>query len=148
MEANYRLLRFSVGVLILNVVAAVVAVAVNWPAQFGQVGTDAGAEVLISGTAISAPLIPVAALLVVVIFGRHRGALGWVAIVAAVFAAALVIIGGVGELTAEPTVDTPQAVLVVSGLVWSMVGIVLAYLATVAGVERLRRRRPTKSPAV
>lgn len=73
MEANHRPLRSSVGVLIFNVVAAVVAITVNWPAQFGQVGTDAGAEFVRSATAISAPLIPVAALLVVALFAHHRG---------------------------------------------------------------------------
>lgn len=149
MEANQRLLGFTVAVLILNVVAAIVAVIANWPAQFGQVGTDAGAEVLSSGTAISAPLIPVAALLVVALFAHRQGALGWVAIVAALFAAASVIIGGFGELMAEPTANTPKAVLTVGGLVWLLVGITLIILAVSAAVERLRRKKlPNHSSSV
>ncbi len=145
MEASKRLFGFTVAVLVLNVVAAFVAVIANWPAQFGQVGTDAGAEVLTSGTAISAPLIPVAALLVVVLFVRRQGALGWVAIVAALFAAASVIIGGLGELMAEPTADTPKIVLTFGGLVWPVVGIVLIFLAIGAALERLRRKRRARS---
>jgi len=144
MEASKRLRWFTVAVLVLNAVAAVIA---NWPAQFGQVGTDAGAEFLSSGTAISAPLIPVAALLLVVALIHRQGALGWVAIVAALFAAASVIIGGLGELVAEPTADTPKAVLTVGGLVWPFIGIVLTLLALAAAVERLRRKRPLASPS-
>lgn len=144
MEANKRLLWFAVAVLIANVIAAVVAVIVNWPAQFGQVGTDAGAEVLTSGTAISAPLLPVAALLVVVLFARRPDALGWVAIVAALFAAASVIIGGLGELMAEPTADTPRVVLIVSGLTWPLVGLGIAFLAASAAVERLRMKKASR----
>jgi hypothetical protein len=41
-EANKTLLWFAAAVLLGNGIAAVVAVLVNWPAQFGQVGTDAG----------------------------------------------------------------------------------------------------------
>jgi len=147
-EANKRLFWFTVAVLVLNAVAAMIAVRANWPAQFGQVGTDAGAEFLSSGTAISAPVVPVAALLVVVFFVHRQGAFGWVAIVAALFAAASVIIGGLGELMAEPTVDTPKAVLTVGGLVWPLVGIVLILLAVAAAVERLRRKRPITSSSV
>lgn len=148
MEANKRLRWFAVAVLIANVIAAVVAVIANWPAQFGQVGTDAGADVLTSGTAISAPLFPVALLLVVVLFAHRPGALGWIAIVAALFAAALVIIGGLGEVMAEQTADTPRAVLMVGGLTWLLVGLVLAFLAASGAVERFRGRRSASSSSV
>src|SRR5688500_8057116 len=42
LEAALRLRRFTLLVLALNVLAAVVAVWANWPAQFGGVGKDAG----------------------------------------------------------------------------------------------------------
>ncbi len=71
MTAGRRLSALAAAVLVANLVAAVVAVSVNWPAQFGQVGTEAGAEVLTSGTAISAPLFPVVLLLVAMLLVRR-----------------------------------------------------------------------------
>lgn len=127
---------FAVAVLLLNVVATVVAVVVNLPSQFGIVGTDAGEEFLSSGTAISAPLIPVLSLLVVVAFVRRRDGWRWVGIAAGYFTALSVTIGGFGELVAEPTEDTPKAVLVGSGIVFSAVGLALAVLSTAAAVQR------------
>ncbi|MBA3422045.1 MAG: hypothetical protein H0U12_09190 [Thermoleophilaceae bacterium] len=64
MDPAKRLRLFAVVVLVLNVVAAAVAIAVNWPSQFGQVRTDASEDFLAAGTAISAPVLPVALLLV------------------------------------------------------------------------------------
>ena len=129
-------LRTFVGsVLALNVVAALVAVAINWPTQFGRVGTDAGDDVLTSGTAISAPLLPVVVLLVALLLAGRRGALGWVGIVAAYLAAAIVAVGGFGELVAEPTTDTPRAVLVTAGVAWLLVAAALVVLATRAATS-------------
>ena len=51
-------MKIGVGVLALQIVGMSVAVAVNWPAQFGDAGTDAAAEALSRGTALSAPLLP------------------------------------------------------------------------------------------
>lgn len=136
MKARKRLFLFAAVVLALNVVATVVAIAVNWPSQFGQVGTDAGEEFVLTGTAISAPLLPVVLLVVIVLLARRPGGLGWVAIIAAYLTAVVVLVGAMGELVAEPTVDTPKAVLITAGLAWSLVAVVLTLLATAAVVER------------
>jgi len=56
---------------VLEVVATVVAVLVNWPSPFGGVGTDAGAELVTRGTAISAPLLPLVLLVLVVLLARR-----------------------------------------------------------------------------
>ena len=138
MTAHRRLASFIAALLVLNVVAAVVAVIVNLPTQFGKTGTDAGEDVLVSGTAISAPLLPVLLLLAAVILVRRAGARGYVGIVAAYLAALLVLIGGIGELTAEGTDDTPKAVLVAAGVAWSAIAVALAWLATAALRERRR----------
>ena len=124
-------------VLVLNVIATVVAIVVNLPSQFGIVGTDAADEFLTSGTAISAPLLPVVLLLVVVAFAGRRDRWAWLGIAAAYLAALLVAIGAVGELQADPTEDTPRGVLVGAGVVWLAIAVVLAALATAA----LRSRR-------
>ena len=73
MNAALRLRRFALAVLVLNVVATVVAVVVNLPSQFGRVGTDAGSEFLTSGTAISAPLLPVVLLIAVAALADRAG---------------------------------------------------------------------------
>jgi hypothetical protein len=70
-SANTRLSRFAVVVLIANVLAATLAVVVNWPSQFGGVvGTDAGQDWLSRGTAISAPLAPVTCFVLTAILVR------------------------------------------------------------------------------
>jgi len=138
MSSSQRLFVFAVVVSVLNVVAAVVASIFNWPAQFAGVGTDAGKEYLTRGTAISAPLLPAALLLVVVWRARDPGPSGRVAIIAAYLTALVVFTGGMGEAFAEPTEDVPKAVLVASGIGWTLIAAALVYLARAAAVERRR----------
>lgn len=131
---------FAAAVLALNVVAAIVAVVVNLPTQFGKTGTDAGEDVLTSGTAISAPLLPVAILLVSLVLVLRRDRWGLVGIGGTYAAALLFLIGGIGEIAAEGTSDTPKAVLVVSGIVWAAIAIAFMGLATAAAMERRAAR--------
>lgn len=140
MEDARRLRWFAAALLVVNVAATVVAVVVNLPAQFGGVGTDAGSEFLLRGTAISAPLLPVVLLLVVVALAARPGAWGWVGIVTAYLAAIVVGMGGIGELQAAPTQDTPRAVLTGAGVAWLVIALVLAVLTAAAGQERRRAR--------
>lgn len=135
-----RLYMFATALFVLNLAATGLAVAVNWPAQFGGVGTDAGGEFLTRGTAISAPLLPMVLLLAVVVFARSTGRLGWIAIVCAYLTAVVVFIGGMGELVAEPTDDTSRTVLVAAGTGWAVVALALVYLATKVVLDR---RRPS-----
>ncbi len=74
--ANTRLSVFALVVLIANALATTVAVAANWPSQFGGVGTDAGQEWLSRGTAISAPLAPVACFIFIAILVRFGNWVG------------------------------------------------------------------------
>jgi hypothetical protein len=67
--------------------------------------------------------------------------------VAGYLAAVLVFIGGLGELFAEGTVDTPQIVLTASGVVWAVVAVTLVVLTTLALLERLRARTLESKPA-
>lgn len=139
-----QLRRFTLVLLALNVLATVVAVAANLPAQFGGVGTDAGEEFLTRGTAISAPLLPVVLMLLVVLLASRRDRWSWVAVVLGYGTAFVVGIGGIGELAAEPTADTPGTVLITSGIAWLMVAAVLIALATLAVV---RSRASATTPA-
>lgn len=132
MSRKRKLLVFGAVVLVANVVAAVIAVILNLPSQFGQVGTDAGADVLSKGTAISAPLLPVALLTASLLLVRAGGPSPLVGTTGAAVIGALFVIGGFGELTAKGTADTGKAVLVGAGLVWVGIGLTLIVLAAQA----------------
>jgi hypothetical protein len=54
-------------------------------------------------------------------------------------------IGGVGEMLAEPTADTPRAVLVASGVAFSAIAAALAVLATLVIASRWSESRVAKS---
>lgn len=139
-SARRNLLVFGSALPLLNIVAALVAVAVNWPSQFGGVGTDAGDELVTRGTAISAPILPVAVLVASLLLIRRGGRLFIPGIIGVALTAALFLVGAVGELTAEATRDTPKVVLVVAGVAWILVGTTLLALAAAALVERGRAR--------
>ena len=135
--ANARLSAFAVVVLVLNGLAALLAVAVNWPSQFGGVaGTDAGREWLSRGTAISAPLAPVACFVLIALLVRLGARVGWLGIGLTFLTSALVLAGGMGELVADPTPDVPRAVLVAAGVGWGVVAVVFVFLGIAAARER------------
>jgi len=137
MPASTRLSRFAVAVVVGNVLAATLAVAVNWPSQFGGVvGTDAAEDVLSRGTAISAPLAPVVCFVLIAILVRARSRVGWLGIGLTFPTAVLVLAGGMGELVAEPTDDVPGAVLVAAGVLWGGVAAAFVVLAVAATRER------------
>lgn len=145
--ANARLSAFAIVVLVANVVAATLAVAVNWPSQFGGVvGTDAGQEWLSRGTAISAPLAPAACFVLIALLVRLRSWAGWLGIGMTFLTAVLVLVGGMGELIAEPTDDVPRAVLIAAGLLWGVVAMIFVVLGNAAARERLGQK-PRRSRA-
>jgi hypothetical protein len=142
--ANTRLSVFALVVLIANVLAATLAVAVNWPSQFGGVvGTDAGQDWLSRGTAISAPLAPVMCFVLIAILVRFRTWVGWLGIGLAFLTAVLVFVGGMGELIAEPTVHVPRAVLITAGVLWGVIALIFVVLGTAATRERRGHRDAT-----
>ena len=141
---NTRLSVFALVVLVVNVLAASLAVAVNWPSQFGGVvGTDAGQEWLSRGTAISAPLAPVVCFVLIAVLVRLGGWVGWLGIGLAFLTGVLVFVGGMGELIAEPTVDVPRAVLIAAGVLWGVIAVTFVVLAIAAARERLAHRNDT-----
>lgn len=140
--ASARLRQFTLVLLALNVLATIIAVVVNLPAQFGGRGTDAGEEFLTRGTAISAPLLPVVLMVLIVVLATRRDRWSWVAVALAYLTAVMVGTGGVGEMTAEPTADTSRAVLTTAGVAWLVVAVVLVALATAALVRARRAPAP------
>jgi drug/metabolite transporter (DMT)-like permease len=142
--ANIRLSLFALGVLIANVLAATLAVAVNWPSQFGGVvGTDAGQDWLSRGTAISAPLAPVMCFVLIAILVRFDNWVGWLGIGLAFLTGVLVFLGGMGEFIAEPTELAPRGVLTMAGVLWGVIAAVFVVLAIAATRERRAHRDAT-----
>jgi len=131
--ARRRLISASSGVLALQLVLTAVAVAANWPAQFGGEGVDASAEFLTRGTAISAPLLPlfVLALSIAALLADRAVALAGTLGVGVV--AGLTVVGSLGEAVAAPTAEVGRAVLLASGaigllLAGLLIGLVLGTL--------------------
>ena len=143
MTANTRLSVFALVVLSANVLAAALAVAVNWPSQFGGVGTDAGQDLLSRGTAISAPLAPAVGFILIAIMVRFGNWVGWLGIGLAFLTGVLVFVGGLGELVAEPTEHAPRAVLITSGVIWGVIAAIFVVLGVAAARERLAHRDAT-----
>ena len=143
MTANRRLSVFALVVLIANVIAAALAVAFNWPSQFGGVGTDAGQDLLSRGTAISAPLAPTVGFILIAIMVRFANWVGWLGIGLAFLTGVLVLVGGMGELVAEPTEHAPRAVLIASGVFWGVIAAIFVVLGIAASRERLAHRDAT-----
>ena len=143
--ANTRLSLFALVVLIANVLAATLAVTVNWPSQFGGVvGTDAGQEWLSRGTAISAPLAPAMCFVLIAILVRFDSWVGWLGIGLAFLTGVLVFVGGMGELIAEPTGDVARAVLIMAGVLWGVIAATFVVLGIAATRERLAHRDATR----
>lgn len=59
----------------------------------------------------------------------------------------MIFIGGIGELVAPGTVDTPKSVLVASGTIVAILAVLLFVLTTAAAVERVRGRAAGKALA-
>ncbi len=143
MSARRTLLTIGLGILAFEALGAVVAIAANWPAQFGAVGTDAGAEALTRGTALSAPLAPLVVLagaVALVWRGRVRPGAAIMALVAVVM-----LVGALGEALAPATPDVPKAVLLTSGAIG--VAMAAATLVAAAAAWRAQPRPGTAIPA-
>ena len=141
--ANTRLSLFALVVLIANVLAATLAVAVNWPSQFGGVGTDAGQD-WYRVARRSLPRWPLCVgFVLIAILVRFGSWVGWLGIGLAFLTAVLVFVGGMGELIAEPTGDAPRAVLITAGVIWGVIAAIFVVLGIAATRERRAHRDAT-----
>jgi hypothetical protein len=135
-----RLAALCLGVLVLELAATAVAVALDLPAQFGGAGTDAGAEFASRGTAVSPPLAPLAVLALAAVL-LFRG--GRAAVAGAVLAGLLGVVfavASVGEAVAPATPEVARAVLVGSGVVGVAVGAALVAGAVLSLRQQVQAR--------
>ena len=130
------------GVASLQVVLALVASVADWPAQLSTDRTSPVGVVgwLVKGSAVSAPLVFLAGMVVIGAMATRRGAPGIVGDGLAIAIAIVVAVASLGESFAADPVTAPRAVLIGSGVL----GILLALLIVGAVIHdvRLRRRRP------
>ena len=136
--AQVRLLAFGAVVLGVEIIATIVAIVLNLPAQFGGVGTDAGSEFAARGTAISPPIAPLIVLAGSLLLLRRSDRWATVGCVIVGLLGVLFAIGSIGEAAANGTPDVPRAVLVGSGVVGSLIGVTLVFLAVAALMARSR----------
>ena len=124
----------AAAVLALQVVLAAISIAANWPSQFDGVGTNAGEEFVTRGTAVAPPLVPMLLFAAALALALRRGRWRTVGVVVICLLCVVFVVGSLGELFAEPTVDVPRSVLVASGVGGTLLyGLLLVY-----GVLELR----------
>src|SRR5687767_13485423 len=92
-----RLLAAATAALLLQLTLSAVAIAANLPAQFGEAGTDAAAEYLSRGTALSAPLLPLLLLTVSIGALAHGGRLSGPGAAGVGLVAVATLVGAMGE---------------------------------------------------
>lgn len=126
-----------------NVATTLLAVQQNWASQFGIVGVDASREWPVSGTAISAPLLPLATLLIALALLTLRSRWRILADAFVLMTSAMFIIGGIGEIVATPTQDTPRSVLLAGGTIAILIALVLAVLAVRDAIAAWRHQDAT-----
>jgi hypothetical protein len=83
------LIPYAIAVLALQVVTSIVGFAADWPAQFdGQKDPN-----LLSGSAISAPLVPLLVLAAAIVLARRSGRCGVVGVVLICILGIMFVIG-------------------------------------------------------
>ncbi len=121
----------AAGVLVLNPIAALVAMATDWRARFDP-PPDQGSvasELALNGSAISAPIAPLALLTACALLARRQDRWRVLGLVGIALIGLVFIVAAIGEITASPSEHTPQAVLIFAGILSSTIGAALLTLA-------------------
>jgi hypothetical protein len=138
--------RIAVTILAFNVVAAIVAVVLDLPAQFtteAQPRETVGGEVLVVGSAISAPWVPLVGLLVGVALATRERITRVLGLVILLLIGMLMTVGLIGEHVAGiPFSGARYAVF----LVFNVVGFLLSAALIASAARDLMRRRATREP--
>ncbi|MCZ3388551.1 MAG: hypothetical protein LH645_05390 [Actinomycetia bacterium] len=127
------------GIAIWQIAMTLIASAADWPAQFGTDGSspEGAAEWFQNGTALSAPLPFIVAMVVAGVLATRTGRVGVVGDVLAFVVALFTMVASLGEAFGASPVTSPRGVLIVSGVL----GVALAVLIIWATVHDLRARR-------
>lgn len=131
--------RAALAVLVFNIAAALLAMAADWRARFDPPANQGSvaSELALNGSAISAPIAPLALLAACALLARRQDRWSMLGLAGIALAGVMFTIGAIGEITASPSVHTPRAVLIFAGIAHSLIGTGLIALAT---SDLLRRR--------
>ncbi|MDP8907723.1 MAG: hypothetical protein M3N47_01105 [Chloroflexota bacterium] len=117
--------------LVINLIAAGVAMATDWRARFDP-PPDQGSvasELALNGSAISAPIAPLALLAACALLARRQDRWRVLGLIGIAVTGLVFIVAAIGEITASPSEHTPQAVLIFAGILSSTIGAALITLA-------------------
>lgn len=137
--ARKRLSNVALTIIALNVVATVLAIIFDLPSLFDAPAQRAAIETdwIARGTAISAPLAPIALLTACAMLVRRDDRWAIAGLVGVGLVSAMFLIGAIGEFTAEPDNNVSRAVLTSAGIVWGAIALSLIALV----IDAARRRR-------
>ena len=142
-QAQQRVFAVALVLIASSVVGFLLALVFQWPSQF-VLGEEPDSEVtaadLISGTVTSMPLAPFLVTVVSTVLVRSRRWWGGLAALVLTVLGCVFVVGGLGEITTE-NADVPQAVLVVAGAAYVLLGSALALSGLHALAQRWRTRR-------
>lgn len=131
--------RAALGVIIFNILAALFAITTDWRGRFGA-SPDQGSiasQWALNGSAISAPIAPLALLAAGALLARRRDRWGVLGLIAIAIAGTFFTIGAIGEIVVtSPPVPTPDTVLIISSCVHAVIGLTLIVLAALGVVRR------------
>lgn len=107
--ARRRLSRVALTIIAVNVLATILAIILNLPSLFDAPAQPAPIETdwIARGTAISAPLAPIALLAACALLLRRHDGWGIAGLIGVGLTSIMFLIGAVGEFNAEPTIESP-----------------------------------------
>ncbi len=130
-SARHRLSNIAFVIIALNVLATILAIILDLPSLFDPPANPDPIETdwIARGTAISAPLAPIALLAACALLIRRHDRWATAGLIGIGLVSALFLIGAVGEFTADPAGNVTRAVLTAAGITWGAIALALIALA-------------------
>ncbi len=140
---EFRVPKLMWGIAIWQVAMTLVASVADWPAQFDTDGSSPQgiAQWFQKGTALSAPILFIFAIVVVGVLATRKNFVGVAGVALALVIALLTTVAGLGETFAANPVTSPRGVLIVSGVM----GVFFAAMIIWAAMHDLRVRRTLRN---
>lgn len=122
----------------------ILALIFQWPSDV-VLGDEPDSKVtlgdVVNGTVTSVPLAPFLVLVICALLVTSPRWWGTAASVVLTLLGGLIMVGGLAEITSE-NANVPQAVLVVAGALYALLGLALLVSGVMAQVAQLRRGAP------
>lgn len=140
-----RLVVMAVLISVLSLLGFIIAYIFQWPSEFA-IGGAADSVVtipddIIAGTPLSIPLPTWAPFIVVTFLAASRRWWGTIAVVVLGLLGLLFVFAGWNEAFGPPNPHVPQSVLLMSGIIWGLLGLSLFLLSSLDLFDRIRAWR-------